>query len=405
MTPRRSLAGLAVAVIAVFAGWQGLRWWEAGHQAQQSIPPPVPVTVGVAVLKDVPQYIHSIGTAQAYNTAAVKSRLDGPIAQVLFADGQDVKAGDPLFKIEPTIYQAQLDAAIAKKAQDDASLANAQLDLQRDLHVGPLAVTQQAIDTQKALVAQDQALSNADAATIADNRAVLGFTNIVSPISGRTGARQVDPGNYVLAAQATTLVTVTQIKPIYVTFTAPQSELQPILDRQRLSPLPVEALSADGKSVLASGLLTFIDNQVSTTTGTVDLKAEFANADGKLWPGQFVNVRLTLTTLMNVVTVPTTTVMQGADGDFAYVIGPNDTAQRRDVAVGFAQDGYSVITKGIKPGERVVVDGQYRLADNMRVKVEAPASAPLANLAAAAPLAGQRHQAGAGGTPAPAVAP
>jgi multidrug efflux system membrane fusion protein len=334
---------------------------------------PVPVTAGTVVARDVPVFLDGIGTVQAYNTVAVQSRVDGQIVRIAFKEGQEVKAGDPLVQIDPRPYQAALDQALAQKQKDEVQLANAERDLQRYSQlVGRGYQTQQSYDQQKATVAADKAAIKGDAAQIENAQLNLAYSDIRAPIGGRLGARLVDVGNMVHASSNTTLVTITQLKPIFVSFTLPQEDLHSVRQNQMRNPLTVEAFSQDNKTELAAGRLSLIDNMVDQATGTIHLKADFANRDERLWPGEFVNVRLTLNTRKAVPTVPAQTVQEGPDGKYVYVIKPGDTVERRGVEVASVQDGLAVISRGLQAGDRVVVDGQYRLTEGARVRIASP---------------------------------
>lgn len=359
------LGGLAVWHFAPRAGVPGAR--------AQTAPPAVPVTVGTVTARDVPRYLQGIGTVQAYNSVAIKSRVDGAIVQVAFTEGEEVHQGDRLFQIDPRPYEASLAQALAAKEKDQARLQTAQADLVRyGRLVGSGFQTRQSFEEQQGQVQQFQAAVKGDEASIDTARLNLGYTDIRAPIDGRLGARLVDIGNLVHAADNTSLVTITQIRPIFVSFTLPQSELDDIRQQQQKAPLDVIALSGDGKTQLAAGKLTLIDNMIDQTTGTIHLKATFANADERLWPGEFVNLRLVLGVRRNVATVPARTVQQGPDGDFAYVVSANDTVERRPIEVAATQDSLAVISKGLSPGERVVVDGQYGLTNGAHVRLLPP---------------------------------
>lgn len=338
--------------------------------AQVSRPSAVPVVAGTVTARNMPVLLDGIGTVQAYNTVAVQSRVDGQIVRVSFQEGQEVKAGAPLFQIDPRPYQAALDQALAQRQKDEAQLASARLDLQRYASlVGKGFQTRQSYDQQTATVAALKASLQGDAAQIESARLNLAYGDIRAPISGRLGARLVDIGNMVHASGNTTLVTITQLKPIFVSFTLPQQDLDPLRLHQQKAPLAVAAVSQDNKTELAQGRLSLIDNTINQATGTILLKADFANQNERLWPGEFVNVRVTLRMRSHVPTVPEQTVEEGADGRFVYVIKPDDTVERRLVTVAATQDGMAVVTKGLKPGERVVVNGQFRLTDGAHVRI------------------------------------
>jgi multidrug efflux system membrane fusion protein len=345
--------------------------------AEAQTPPPsgpgVPVTAGIVATADVPVFLNAIGTVQAFNMVTIKSRVDGQIVKIAFTEGQDVKAGDPLIQIDPRPFQAMLDQALANQEKDQANLANAQRNLARDaaLLKSNLAVSQQQYENDRATVATNQALVDGDKAAVETARLNLGFADIRAPIDGRLGIRMVDAGNMVRATDSTGLVTISQLKPIFVSFTVPQENLHKIHEKQAGGDLAVVAYGGDSKTQLAEGKLTVIDNAIDQPTGTIRLKATFANTDERLWPGEFVNVRLILSVRKGAPTVPAQTVQDGPTGQYAYVIKEDGTVERRPVEVAAVQDGLAVISKGLSPGDRVVVEGQYRLTNGVRVKVEA----------------------------------
>jgi multidrug efflux system membrane fusion protein len=363
---------VAIALLAL----AGLSAWRLGLRPDptaavaQSAAQDIPVTAGVAQIGDVPVYVEGLGTVQAFNTVSVKTRVDGQITKVLFKEGQEVKAGDPLFQIDPRPFETALQQATANKQKDEAQLKSAQLDLDRYQKLLPSGFqTQQSYDQQKGAVGQLQASTQADQAQIDSAKLNLDYALIRSPIEGRTGQRLVDVGNMVQAAQGTGLVTITQLKPIFVSFTVPADRLDDIRKNQLQTPLKVIAYAMDGQTELAEGVLTLIDNQIDVATGTIRLKSEFDNADEKLWPGEFVNARLVLSIRHEAVTVTAETVMQGPQGSYVYVLSDDNAAHRRKVDVAATQDGRSVISDGLRAGERVVVEGQYRLTDGAKVKV------------------------------------
>lgn len=361
-------AGIIVAVVG--AGG----WFLIHHFTAKKAPPPqavIPVTPGTVAVKDIPVYVRGLGTVQAFNSVAIKSRVDGQITQVLFAEGQEVKAGDSLFQIDPRPYQAALEQAEANFEKDRAQLHGATLDLNRFSKLAePGYQTRQSVDDQKATVGQVTGTAKADQALIDSSQLNLDYANIKAPFAGRTGARLVDIGNFVQAAQGTSLVTVTQIKPIFVSFTVPQEALDQIRQNQAQGALTVVAYAQDDKTVLAQGKLTLINNQVDTTTGTIQMKATFDNDDERLWPGEFVNARLIISVKKNALTVPAQTVMQGPNGAYAYTIKPDNTVQRQDVEIALTQDGEAVVEKGLAANDNVVVDGQYRLTQGSKVKTD-----------------------------------
>jgi multidrug efflux system membrane fusion protein len=333
----------------------------------------IPVTVAVAEAKDVPVYIRGLGTVQAYKTVSVKTRVDGQIVKVDFREGQDVKEGDLLFQIDARPYQAALDRAAAAKQRDDAQLEGAQLDLERyGKLIGQGFQSRQSYDQQKTQVDSLKAAIAGDQAAIDTAKLSLAYSDIRSPIDGRTGQRLVDLGNLVQTGQNTTLVTITQIKPIFVNFTVPQYANHNLRKSQAKEALTAYAYSADDTYKLAEGTVTLVDNQIDTATGTLRLKATYENKDEQLWPGQFVSVRLRLSTRKGAITVPQRAVMQGASGSYGYVLKADNTVERRPLEVEATQDGIAVITKGVAVGEKIVADGQYRLTNGAHVRVDQP---------------------------------
>jgi membrane fusion protein, multidrug efflux system len=368
--------GLGAAATMLLGGAVVMVWWLS---AAADVPPPatptalqgIPATAGTVVAADVPVVLRGLGTVQAFNTVAIKSRVDGQIVRLDFEEGQEVKKGAVLFQIDPRPYQAALDQAVANLEKDKANLANAQLNFSRDEELigSRLAISQQRYDTDKATVAAGQAILDSDKAQVEAARLNLSYCTITSPIDGRLGARLVDEGNLVHATGNMTLVNIAQIKPIFVSFTLPQSTLDEVRRQQDRQPLAVDAVAGDNETTLAEGKLTLIDNMVDPTTGTIHLKARFDNQDERLWPGEFVNVRVVLSVRRHVPTVPEQTVLEGANGHFVYVIKPDNTVERRAVEVAAVQDGKAVIAKGLEPGERVVVEGQYRLDNGARIRI------------------------------------
>lgn len=346
-----------------------------GQQANASsskgakTPAAVPVMAAKVTAANVPIVVRGIGTVQAFNTVTVKSRVDGNISRVAFAEGQYVHAGDLLFQIDPRPYQAQLEQAQANKAKDEANLANAQRDLARyaALMKTQLAVTQQQYQTQQAQVTQLQATVQADQAQIDAAELNLDYASVRSPIDGITGMRLVDVGNLVQASAATPLVVVTQIKPISVVFTVPERDLDRIRTRESKTGLPVLAFNGEDNRELSQGKLTVINNQVDQSTGTVSLKAVFANQDGALWPGEFVNAHLVLDTVKNGLTVPAAAVQMGPTGAFVYAVQPDSTVKVEPVAVTQIENNRALIGKGLALGETVVVSGQTGLSPGAKV--------------------------------------
>jgi len=353
---------------------------------------PVPVLAAQAKLADVPVYLDGVGTTKALNTVLVRPQVDGKLISVRFKEGQDVERGYVLAEIDPTTYQALLDQAVAKKAQDEAQLANARLDLERyNRLVASNSVTRQQLDTQKAMVAQVEAQVKLDQAAIDNAQAILGYTKITAPLAGRTGIRMVDEGNLIRAGDVGSgIVVITQIRPISVFFSLPQQQLARVNRAFARGPLTVEALGPDNKAVADRGTLQVVDNQVDQTTGTVKLKAEFPNTDLQLWPGQFVNVRLLIQTLRQVVVVPTAAVQRGPNGTFAYVVGEDDSVAVRPVTVAQQDDVQAVIATGLKAQERVVTTGFARISEGTKVAVSNAEDAPTPAATTEPPRRGRR---------------
>jgi multidrug efflux system membrane fusion protein len=340
---------------------------------------PIPVLAAVAQTGDAPVYLTGLGTVQAYNTVTVHVRVDGILDKVVFVEGQDVKAGDLLAQIDPTPFQAQLDAVVATKARDEALLANAKLDLQRYLALAAESFsTLQQRDTQLALVAQDTAAIKNDQAQIDYATIQLRYTAIASPIAGRTGVRMIDAGNIVHAADTTGLVVVTQIKPISVLFTLPEDNFGMVNRHLTAGPLTVIASGRADNKVLGQGTVLLINNQIDQATGTILLKATFPNQDQALWPGQFVDAQLLVETRHGAVTVPAGAVQRGPQGVFAYVVKNDNTVEMRPIKVSTANAGgpMALIDSGVSAGEQVVTDGQLRLRPGVSVKVTTPLAPP-----------------------------
>jgi membrane fusion protein, multidrug efflux system len=367
-------AGLAVGVVPGLRGALLPQVKAADTPAPPPVAPGIPVTAGTVTASDVPVFLSGIGSVQAYNMVLVKTRVDGQITKVSFHEGQEIQAGDPLVEIDPRPYKAVYDQAVAKQETDQANLTNAQVNYNRDAAIvgANLAVSKQQFDNDKAAVASNQGLVDSDKAAVEAAQVNLDYCDIHAPISGRLGVRLVDIGNIVHATDTTGLVSITQTKPIFVNFTLAQEHLHKIHEKQALGELKVQAYGADNVTLLSEGKLTVIDNQIDQTTGTIRLKATFENADERLWPGEFVDVRLILNTRNNAPTVPQQTVQVGPNGYYAYIIKADDTVERRAVKVGSIQDGLAVIDDGLAIGDKVVVDGQYRLTEGARVRVSAP---------------------------------
>jgi multidrug efflux system membrane fusion protein len=347
----------------------------AANNAQKSAPKPVPVTIASVEKADFPVYLTGLGTVQGFNTVVVRTRVDGQIDKIAFKEGQLVNQGDLLVEIDPRPYQATLDQAKAKKAQDEANLANANLDLQRYTKLGEFATRQQT-DTQRSTVAQLTAQIEADDAAVFNAQTQLDYTAVKAPISGVAGLRQVDIGNIVNAATQTGIVTIAQIEPIAVIFTAPEEQLPYIKEGQSIAPLKVIAITTDGKKPLAEGTLAVVNNQVDSTSGTIRLKAVFENKDHALWPGQSVSTRLLTKTLKDATVVPDDAIQHGTDGLYTYAVDQNNKAELRKVKVSQSIDGRSVVDVGLSPGERVITAGQYRVQPGTLVGTAVASSGP-----------------------------
>lgn len=340
----------------------------------------VPVTVASVTKADFPVYLTGLGTVQGFNTVTVRTRVDGEINRIAFKEGQMVKEGDLIAQIDPRPFQAALGQANAKQAQDEASLANAQRDLQRSTKLGDFA-TKQTVDTQTSAVQQLTAQIAADRAAISNAQTQLDYASIRAPIPGVTGIRQVDVGNIVNASTQTGIVTIAQIEPISVIFTAPEEQLPDIANALRQGETKVTALTSDGRKVLSQGTLSLMNNQVDSTSGTIRLKATFDNKDHALWPGLSVSTRLLVNTLKDATVMPDDAVQHGNDGLYVYVVADGSKAGLRKIKVGPSTDGKTLVENGVTAGEQVVTRGQYRvqpgsaLAVNVASSGQSPAGA------------------------------
>lgn len=333
-------------------------------------PPAVPATLAAVVRKDVPVLQRNIGAVQAFQTVLMRARIDGTLEQVFFEEGQDVKRGDKLALIDPRPYQALLDQALAKKAQDEAQLANAKLDLARSTELARNQyAAQQTVDTRLAAVRTLEAQIRADEALVAAARVNLDYTVITAPFDGRVGLRQIDPGNVVRAADpvGVGIVNVSQIRPIAVVFNLPQDGLPAIQAGMARGKLTVFAYSPDDRTLLATGELVTADNAIDSTTGTIRLKARFGNDKNALWPGQFINVRLQTEMLNGAITVPSIAVMRGPSNLFVYLAKPDNTVAIMPVKIGQDDGQTVVVTAGLEDGQQVVVNGQSRLQNGSRI--------------------------------------
>lgn len=363
--------GLGIVLIGAVAAYVAANRSKGAVEAEAG-DPPVPVEAGEVSLKDVPITINALGTVTPIETVAVQSRVNGQIMKAFFHQGQPVKEGDPLFLIDPRPYQAALDQAQAQLAHDQAVLKEAQTDLTRyQTLVAENSIAAQKAADQAFAVQQDEGTVKLDEANVETAQLNLTYAHIDSPATGVAGVMQVDPGNYVQAGAGTGLVNITQIQPIFVSFPIPQSNLEEVRDAQAKGALDVQALSQGGKK-LDDGKLTFINNQVAAATGTVTLYATFPNEKETLWPGEFVTVDLVVGVRKNALTAAVGSVMSGPKGDYVYTISADNVAHSVPVLVVARQNGLAVFTKGVASGDRVVVNGQYNLADGVKVAIEPP---------------------------------
>ena len=392
--PQRSRWLWAVLAL-VLAGGGGWYWFgKSGdgpkQQAQQRGPAPsgVPVEVAQARQSDLPIYLNGLGNVQAFNTVVVRSRVDGEITKIAFQEGQVVHEGDLIAQVDPRPYQAALDQARAKKQQSEATLTSGRSDLERTRQLsGRGFAPQQQLDQQTATVGSTTAQIAMDQAAVETAEIQLGFTTIRAPITGRTGVRLVDQGNIVRASDQTGIVEIAQTEPISVLFTAPEQQLPDIARAMADGPVKVFALSTDGRETLAEGTLSLINNQVDSASGTVRLKATFANKGDRLWPGLSVNTRLLARTLRGVVSVPEDAIQRGPNELFVFVAKEDGTADKRTVKVGPFTEGQAVIEDGLGAGERVVTLGQSRLQAGSKLQILEPKAAKTADSGGASPAA------------------
>jgi len=352
------LAFLLVAALVVY------RWHMSSQAASKKDTPSSAIAVGVSSVqkRDVPFYLTGLGTVTAFNTVTVHSRVDGEIVRVLFNEGQFVHKGDVLVEIDPRPYQVALEQAEGQLAKDQAAQQDAKVDLGRYQQLWQAGVIpRQQLDSQQATVGQYDGAIKSDQAAIDNQKLQLTYSRITSPIDGRVGLRLVDPGNIVHATDTNGMIVITQVQPIAVIFTLPEDVLPQVVAQMRGRELTVEAYSRDNDTKLADGRLLTIDNQIDPTTGTVKLKAQFDNRDLSLWPNQFVNARLLLSSRQNAIVIPSAAIQNGAQGPFVYVVGANQHVQVRPLQIDFSEGNISVIRQGLGPGEQVVVDGADKL--------------------------------------------
>ena len=368
---RLRTAVVAIIVIVIAGGGAFAVTHKTSPRPQQARAPSIPVVAGTVGTQDVPIYLRGIGTVIAYNTDIVRSQIQGQLTQIAFTEGHAVHAGDLLAQIDPRPFQSQLDQVTATRDRDQAQLTNALANLGRYMQLASKGdATPQLVDTQKAQVAQLQNAVKSDQALIAQAQVQLEYTRLTSPISGITGVRQVDVGNIIHPTDPNGLVVVTQIEPISLIFTLPETDLPQIQQHMaNKTPLKVLAYSQDDKVQLDVGKVDLINNEILQTTGAVQLKAEFPNTAHRLWPGELVNARLLLDTRQNGLTVPAGAVQQGQQGFYAYVIKPDGTVESRTITVAQTSNGQALIDSGLAANEQVVVDGQYKLQPGSHVTI------------------------------------
>lgn len=355
---------LIVVALLVRLFWPGKSPASAAAKADSV----VPVQLQTAQKQDLPIWVDAIGSVQALNTVNVRVRVDGELQKVMFNEGQMVTAGSPLAQIDPRVYQAQVAQAQALVAKDQAQLANLKVNLERASNLAAAkAGPTQDVDTFRAQLAAQQATVQADQAALDNARLQLGFTTVTAPLTGRTGQRLLDVGSIAHGAEATGLVTLTQMNPISVAFAVSQDDLPRILQENAQKALQVVAMTRDGKEQIATGHLSFIDSQVSAATGQIQLKAEFDNGNSQLWPGELVSARLLIKTQRDATVVPATAVQDGAKGRYVYVVGSDQRVQPRQVDAAVVVNGQQWIRDGLNPGETVVVQGQSRIAPGVQV--------------------------------------
>jgi multidrug efflux system membrane fusion protein len=352
-------------------------------------PQVIPVTVAPALSRDMPVYINGLGTVEAYYTVTVKPRIDGQVLQVFFKEGQDVRKGQVLVQIDPRPYEVALAQAEATLYKDQAQLtiARRNFDRYQDLFRQGV-VSRQDLDAQQSNYGALEGTVRADQAAIANAKLNVAYCRITSPIYGRVGLRQVDPGNMVHASDANGLLVITQLHPIATLFTIPEDSLPSVVkaEHAQSKPLEVEVFSRDNRTKLATGNLTTINNQIDTATGTVRLKAVFDNTEGLLWPNQFVNARLLLDVQRNAVAIPASAIQRGVNGAFVFVVGADNSVQVRPVKLGVTDGDLVAVDSGLKPGESVVTDGQDKLQAGSRVQPRPATASPQGQQTAEIPV-------------------
>jgi membrane fusion protein, multidrug efflux system len=367
----------ALVLLAVAAGAGGVYWMRRGSEKPAAAAPAaIPISVAIAARQDVPIYASGLGTVQALNTVPVHSQVDGKLIRVLFTEGQHIKAGDVLAKIDPRLFQAALDQATAKKSQDEAQLVSAQKDLVRFTTLAVKSFeTQQNVDQQQAKVDGFKAAIAADKAAIESAQTQLDYTTITAPIDGRVGFRQVDVGNIVHASDTTPVVMLTQTQPATVIFTLPESFLDDVRDAMTRGPVEVTAYDQNNLRMLGIGKILLIDAIIDQATATIRLKALFPNADEKLWPGEFVNVRVLIDTQQNVIAIPASAIQRGPNGFYAWAITIENKAEMHPLMTGATTNDITIVTSGVKEGDRLATEGQYKLQPDSVVAITPSRSA------------------------------
>src|ERR1700716_613788 len=370
-SPYRLVLIIALAIlVASLSGCSGTD--SKQQQAHAAAPRPVSVSIAAVQKQNMPVYLSGLGSVTAFNTANIKSRVDGQIMQVAVREGQTVKQGQLLIEIDSRPFQVQLEQAQAQLSRDQAQLGDAKLNLERDTALIPSgSISQQQVDTQRALVHQVQGTVSNDQALIDNAKLQIVYCHITAPFNGRIGLRQVDPGNIAHATDANPMLVLTQLEPIAVIFTLPEDLLPSVAQHMKKASLQVDAFSRDDQTKLATGKLLTITNQIDQTTGTAKLKAVFDNKDSQLWPNQFVNANLLLETRKNSTVLPTAAILRGPQGTFVYAVKPDKTVEARQVTVSLTQGNTTAVTSGLNPGDMVVTDGQDKLQTGSTVEPRA----------------------------------
>jgi multidrug efflux system membrane fusion protein len=378
LAPRAACRLILTVVVGVLCAYLAGCSSDAKQQAAHAAAPRV-VSVAVATVQrqDMPVYLTGLGSVTAFNTANIKSRVDGQIMRVLVREGQTVNQGELLIEIDPRPYEVQLEQAQAQLSRDQAQLADAKLNLERYTTLIPSgSIAQQQVDTQKALVGQVSGTVRNDQAMIDNAKLQIVYCHITAPFRGRVGLRQVDPGNIVHASDSNPMLILTQLQPIAVIFTLPEDQLPSVAQHMKKGTLEVDAFSRDDQTKLAVGKLLTIDNQIDPSTGTAKLKGVFDNKDDQLWPNQFVNANLLLEIRKNSTVVPAAAILRGPQGTFVYAVKPDKTVEARPVTVSLTQGNLTALASGLNPGDVVVTDGQDKLQTGSKIEPRGGPSSP-----------------------------